>query len=413
MRDVGTSTTEAKAAPLEATVAPLAGVRMLDLSGRLGAYCTKLLADLGADVVLVELPTGHELRRQPPLRVRSDGGSESLAFAHYHQNKRGISLDWTSEEALPLLEALGASADAVVISPTAPLPIVGAVSERPALTWASPSSVVCSITPYGLTGPQRTWRATPFTSFAGGGEMHPVGPVDGPPVAMPGQQMCDVTGIRASILLQAVLLRQPESGPQGIDLAVHDVSTWQRLMIERFGQTARVTTRQVNFGPPPSGVWQCLDGTVDLAVHAPHHWDAFVDLLGRPDDLTEPIYRDRATRAQLFDMLTPIVRAHLATMSAQDVVARGQAGGLPCALMYTPDEYLADVQPSARGFWLDVDTDSLGQVRLPGRPFRFEPPLGAAQRPAPRLGEHNEQIYIGELGISAEQLEGWRQRGIV
>ncbi len=89
------------------SVRPLDGVRVLDASGRIGSYCGKLLADLGADVILVELPIGHDLRRSPPFRDVGVGARESLMFAYYNLNKRGITLNWTSAEALPLLRRAG------------------------------------------------------------------------------------------------------------------------------------------------------------------------------------------------------------------------------------------------------------------------------------------------------------------
>ena len=97
---------------------PLTGVRVLDLSGAIGAYCTRLLGDLGADVVKVEPPAGDALRRRPPFKDGATGPEASLVFATYHANKRGITLDTTSDTALPLLAELGATADVVVISPS-------------------------------------------------------------------------------------------------------------------------------------------------------------------------------------------------------------------------------------------------------------------------------------------------------
>ena len=106
-----------------ASVRPLDGVRVLDVSGRIGSYCGRLLADLGADVILVELPTGHDLRRSPPFRDVGGGVRESLAFAYYNSNKRGITLNWTSADALPLLGRLGRTADAMILSPTVRRPV--------------------------------------------------------------------------------------------------------------------------------------------------------------------------------------------------------------------------------------------------------------------------------------------------
>src|SRR5271169_3874586 len=168
---------------------PLTGVRVLDLSGRIGAYCGKILADLGADVVKVELPTGDRMPFLPPFRDGQSGPESSALFAYYHHNKRGITLNWEREDSYTILEDLAASADVVLASPRGePGRLIGFVEDPPSLSWVSESVLTCFVTPFGLTGPYRDWRATPFTSFAMSGYMHAVGAPEGPPIAMPGQQ---------------------------------------------------------------------------------------------------------------------------------------------------------------------------------------------------------------------------------
>ena len=102
---------------------PLAGIRVLDLSSRVGAYCGKLLADLGADVLKVERPGGDQLRRLPPYAPAP--GKQGLLFAWYHNNQRGITLDWTHSDAIALLAELAAPADVVIVSPDVREPLAG------------------------------------------------------------------------------------------------------------------------------------------------------------------------------------------------------------------------------------------------------------------------------------------------
>jgi benzylsuccinate CoA-transferase BbsE subunit len=102
----------------EAAAGPLAGQRVLDLSGALGAYCGKVLADLGADVLKLEQPCGDPMRHAPPLRALADGTEASLAFAYYHHNKRGLTLDWRRQDSLGLLSELAATTDVVLASPS-------------------------------------------------------------------------------------------------------------------------------------------------------------------------------------------------------------------------------------------------------------------------------------------------------
>ena len=178
-------TTESRGEAAPPGELPLDGVRVLDLSTRVGAYCGKLLADLGADVIKVERPGGDALRRMPPF-PRGDRGASSLLFSWYHNNKRGVTLDWTHPDAVPLLAELASTAAVVIVSPDAREPLAGYRDELPHLPWLRPETTLCAITPFGLTGPWRNWRATPFTTFAASGQMHAVGPDEGPPWAMPG-----------------------------------------------------------------------------------------------------------------------------------------------------------------------------------------------------------------------------------
>ncbi len=291
--------------------------------------------------------------------------------------------------------------------------MVGFDEDRGRPIWAGGSSVVCSITPYGLTGPCHSWRATPFTSFASTGQMHPVGPPEGPPLAMPGQQLYDQTGTRAAMMIQVALQRTADIGPQNIDVSVHEVGTWEKLMLERYGQAGRITTRQTNFGPPPGGIWKCTDGYVDIAANAPRHWSVFLDVVGRPENLSDPIYEDRTMRVQLFDLLTNIIADHLSLMSTQDVIERGQVLGLPCAPLYTPAKFLQDIQPAAPELFLEFPSSTLGHIRMPGRPFKASPDFLSFRREAPQLGQHNDDIFIDELGHSAVDLARWRQSGVV
>jgi len=393
---------------------PLAGVRVLELSGRTGAYCGKVLADLGADVVKVELPTGDRMRYLPPFRDGVTGPEASLLYAYYHHNKRGVTLDWQRDDARAVLESLAAWADVVLASPKGePERLAGFVEEPPSLSWVTGSVLTCFITPFGLTGPYRDWRATPFTSFAMSGYMHAFGPPEGPPVAMPGQQFYDEAGIWGAFLVQATLRCPRELWAQVLDLSVHEVGLFNKLGTEQYGLAGHIKTRATNFGPPPGGTWRCRDGLLDIGAHSDHHWDLFVDLVGRPDVLSDPIYRDRVMRVQLFDLLTGVIAELLSTRSAREFVTAGQAAGLPCALTQTPAEFTRDPQAAARGFFIESARLGTGSASIPGRPFLSEPPLVAYRRSAPRLGESNDEFYARELGHSPRSLERWRADGLV
>src|ERR1700730_2089433 len=130
------------------------------MSGPIGAYCTRLLADLGADVVLVESPHGDPLRRDPPFA--DDERDASLVFSYYHASKRSVVVDPSDDGTLA---ELGATADVVVVSPSPRSPLPGWDPATLRVAWA-PNAIVCALTPFGLTGPNAAWRATPMISYA-------------------------------------------------------------------------------------------------------------------------------------------------------------------------------------------------------------------------------------------------------
>lgn len=392
---------------------PLSGTRVLDFTDTVGVYCGKLLADVGADVIKVELPGGDKLRSRPPLLAGRTDREAGLPFAYYNNNKRGITLGWTRPEAIPVLERLAASADVVLVSPSRRRPLVGFTGTPPYLPWLADDTLLCSITPFGLTGPLRNWRATAMTSFAFSGQMHAVGPFEGPPQAMPGQQLYDAACTRAATMIEAGLARQQPGRGQVIDFAVHQLGAWQKQVIDLYSLAARVTNRVTNFGPPPGGVWQCRTGLIDIAAHSPRHWDMFVAMLGSPEELTDPLYEDRGMRAQLFDLLTPIIEGHMLTHDASDLVERGQALGLPCALLYSPEEFVRDSQPQARDTFVAIDHPVRGTVTIPAPAARTSTPLMRYRRPAPTLGEANSEVYVDELGYTADQVERWKADGLV
>jgi crotonobetainyl-CoA:carnitine CoA-transferase CaiB-like acyl-CoA transferase len=393
---------------------PLSGVRVLEVGGRPAAYCGKVLADLGADVIKVELPSGDRMRFLPPFRDGETGPEASLLFAYYHHNKRGITLDWEHGASCALLERLASTADVVLASPKGePEQPIGLLDDPPALSWVPDSVLTCFVTPFGLSGPYREWRATPFTSFATSGYMHAFGTPEGPPLAMPGQQFYDEAGIWAAFLVQATLRGPRELREEVIDLSVHEVGLFNKLGTEQYGLAGHIKTRATNFGPPPGGIWKCRDGLVDIGAHSDRQWAVFVDLLGRPDVLSDPIYRDRVMRIRLFDLLSGVIADQLSTRSAPEFVAAAQAAGLPCAVTQTPAEFTRHPQPAARGYFVPSRRVGTGSVSLPGRPFLSEPPLIAYRRPAPGLGEANEEVYLHDLGYSAGELGRWKSDGLV
>jgi crotonobetainyl-CoA:carnitine CoA-transferase CaiB-like acyl-CoA transferase len=398
----------------EGVAGPLSGIRVLDVSGAIGAYCTKLLADLGADVLVAEPPGGDRLRRMPPFVEGEWAGAHSLMFASYHANKRGITLDVGCPDSLPVLEALGRRCDVVVASPSVRSPLIGFDRDTPALVWAAPDAVIVAITPFGLTGPLRDARMTPFLSFAMGGGMHWVGQTDGPPLAAPGQLQWDEAGIHAAFGTLVALYGREQVGGQLLDLSVHEVAIAKDFLLERYDvATPDQWGRRVGVGIPPTGEWICADGPFAVASHQNHHWEAFLTMLDHPEALSEPALADPLLRREIFDGLEEVIAGLMASRSREELFEKGQRAGLPCAPVNTPGDFVRDVQPRARQIFESFASPDGDPVTIPWRWAHSTTPLLKFRGPAPGLGEHNVAVYVDELGFTSDELEQWKEAGIV
>ena len=397
------------------TGGPLSGYRALDLAGPIGAFCTKLLADLGCDVLKVEPPGGDAMRKSPPFVGRAPADTESAVFASYHANKRGITLDVGRAEAQSLLKVLAQDRDVVVISPTPRTPVAGFDRALRRVEWAAADCIVASITPFGLEGPMADMRATPFLSFAVGGGMHWVGKKDGPPLAAPGQLAWDEAGLHAAFGIVAALFGREHAGGQLLDLSVHEVQAGKDFVLERYdvSRPGEWGGRFAGIGIPPSGTWQCADGPIGIVAHQDHHWQAFLTMLDHPDELSESSLNDPVVRRLIFDGLELVIGGLVANRSRLDLFARGQAAGLPCAPVNSPSDFVKDPQPVARGVFASPEAEGRPTVTIPWRWCNATPELIHLRRPAPSVGEHNAEVYIDELGFSEAQLKDWEADGLV
>lgn len=394
---------------------PLAGYRVVDVAGPIGAYCTRLLADLGCDVIKVEPPKGDPMRTHPPFADTGSAGRESAVFASYHVNKRGITLDVARDEAQDVLRALAKNRDILVISPTPRTPLVGFDRGARQLDWVPSDCIVASITPFGLDGPMADMRMTPFLSFAIGGGMHWVGEKGGPPLAAPGQLAWDEAGLHAAFGIVSALFGRERGGGQLLDLSVHEVQAGKDFVLERYdvSKPGEWGGRFAGVGIPPSGTWQCADGPLGIAAHQEHHWQSFLTMLDHPDDLSEPSLNDPLVRRLIFDGLELVIGNLLAERSRLDLFARGQAAGLPCAPVNSPGDFVDDPQPVARGVFASVSGDGRPTIRIPWRWCNSTPELIHLRRPAPTLGEHNAEVYFEELGFTHDDLNTWKAQDLV
>jgi crotonobetainyl-CoA:carnitine CoA-transferase CaiB-like acyl-CoA transferase len=380
----------------------LAGLRVLDLCDQQGAFAGKLLAGLGADVVLVEPPGGGPLRGILPFFEGVPGPERSLFFWFYAAGRRGITLDLAHRDGADVLCRLSAAADVVLESgPPGRLAALGCGTA--ALRSSNARLVVASITPFGRSGPYRDWQASDLVAQALGGMLYVNGRPDGPPLGAFGLQAYHQAGIQAAVGVMAALLARDVTGRgQDVDVSLQAAVAGALEHVPGFfHQDGRIGVRQGTLHwTRYFRVGRCRDGWVMHCTLG--DWTSLVewmkadgiasDLLDEPS-LDEPKNRQAAAE-RVFDMLDEWA----ARYTVAELASGAQLRRIPYAAVRAPEALLADPHLAARGFFVPIEHPDLGvTVPYPGAPFRLVDTPWRVARP-PRLGEHNADVYRELLG---------------
>jgi crotonobetainyl-CoA:carnitine CoA-transferase CaiB-like acyl-CoA transferase len=390
---------------------PLSGVKVLDLTRVLsGPFCTALLGDMGADVIKVEAPEGDSVRGQGAIK---DG--LSWYFAQFNRNKRSIRLDLRKPEARTILERLIGQAD-VLVENFRPgvLARMGFGDER--LKALRPSLVICSINGFGSTGPYKDRPAFDFIAQAMSGFMSVNGGPDDPPLRS-GLPISDlVAGLYAALSIAASVPRARATG-QGqraeVSLTNGLVSLLSYIATNYFA-TGSVPARSGNDHPiaAPYGLFPTRDGQIALAPADNAFFGRLADALEQPGLKTDPLYATQTARVANRASINAIVGGKLACNTTAYWVETLNKAGVPCGPVNSVAEVFRDPQILEQQMLLDVEHPGYGTVRMLGFPIKFSDSPCRVSRPAPRLGEHSEEI-LTELGFSAAERDAWRQNGII
>ena len=377
---------------------PLAGRRVVDLAGPSGAYATKLLADLGAEVVMVEQPGGSFLRRLPPFE-----GETSLWFAYFGAGKRSVELDVNAPDDAARLRQLIATAD-VVVDTNAPGNLERFGISAEALLAGNPKLVWVSVTPFGRTGPHRDWVGSDLVAWAMSGCLHTTGFPESPPVIPGGPALlaCHLASLNAAAgALLALRSRRRTGRGQLVEISIQEaclavspevgaVVFLDDLRPRRRDGNRRATIR-------PWGLYPARDGWVGLVALQPAHWSALakwiVEATGN-EAAGDPAFDDVITRigaAEAVDLWTEDLTRRF---DKADLFVEGQRRGIPITPVNTAADLSTDPHLEAVGYWETVDDPALGKLRVAGAPYRFSR-AGWSTGPAPALGADTEAVLSG------------------
>ena len=394
----------------------LEGVKVLDLTHHIaGPWCTKLLADYGADVLKVERPEGDPARRMPPFYHDEVDAEKSLLFHYLNTNKRGVTLNLKDRRGVGMLKELAADADILVenFSPRV-MPSLGL--DFSVVSEVNPALVMVSISNFGQTGLYRDYRATDIVEYALGGLMYIFGAYDREPLKHALHQAQFKAGTDAASASLIAFYHQQLSGQgQHVDVSVHEcVASGLRDVVNNFTYTGAVRRRQPNHSGDLTRLRATSDGFIlpNPGVSAGINWQLVVDHMGL-SELDDEKFSSASARLVNAEELGEILDNHFRTQEKAEVFHAAHRQRFIYGMIQSPEDALADPQFEARGFFVDVEHPATGPVKHPGPPFLMNGTPWEVRRPAPTLGQDNQEVLGQQLGNSDGELSLMRALGVI
>src|SRR5579863_1868881 len=398
----------------------LASLKIIEIGEQVSApYASKLMADLGAEVIKIERPVaGDSARTRGPFPGGVAHAEKSGLFLYLNANKYGVTIDIARPEGMALVEKLAAQADVLIHNVTPPdMDRIGLSFER--MHKVNPHLVMTSITPYGMNGPYRNWRAEDLTLWSaggvcvvnGGGAEHP----EMPPLKTFGQQAGFQGGVHGAVATMGAVLAQVRDGEgQHVDVSIHEsLASQMELFFEFWPYMNMVASRLGQKPIQPLEVMECRDGYIFVCCVEEHQWRNFVELMGNPEWAAEDLFSDRLKRGANWDALKIFLEDWLKDQSALDLYKKAQARRIPFAPVSTMGDLLGSDHLKQRGFFVEIAHPVAGTHKYPGAPLKYSRTPWEIRRPAPTLGQHNEEIFGARLGLKPTRIEELRRVGVI
>ncbi len=382
-------------------------------------YAAKLMADLGAEVIKLERPgAGDAARRRGPFPAATPHPDKSGLFLYLNANKYGVTLDIAQPEGFELLEALAEQADVLIHNLWPPdMDRVGLSYDR--LARRNPRLVMTSITPFGSSGPHRNWRAEELTVWSsggvcvlnGGGPNHP----ELPPLKVFGSPAGFQAGAHAAVAtIGAVFARLRSGKGQHVDVSGQETLVSQNEMVYEYWPYMKVIATRLGRKPlQPLEAMQCKDGWIFICCVEEHQWRNFVSLMGNPQWAYEEIFADRLKRGENWEALEIFLREWVGEQTVLDLYRKAQERRIPFAPVSTMGDLLASEHLRSRGFFVEIEHPVAGTCKYPGAPIKYGATPWRIRMPAPTLGQHNEEILGGRLGVRPDRMAQLKSKGVI
>ena len=387
---------------------PLAGVTVLDL-GQIyqGPYAGFLLAMAGARVIKVEQTLGE------PLRARGN----SLPFAMLNSSKESVTLNLKSPEGHEMFLGLVQNADVVLVNFAPGVPEKLNI-DADCLWKINPRLVFAHASGFGLSGPSADQTAMDITVQAHMGSMSVTGHPGEPPVKA-GVPFVDFLGgshLYGGIVTALFEVQRTGRGrmveTSMAEAAYHTLST-NMLSWHQSGSTQRTGNKHAALGMAPYDVYECRDGHIALIAVTNRHWRSVLSVIGREDLIGDSRYRENSDRALHMREVDELVESWTQSHSREEVSQLLSDVGVPVAIVREVNEVVTDKHLAARGFIEWLEHEELGSIPLPHSPIRW---TGSHLLPLELfhdLGADNGKVFGEMLGLSEEQLQDLKKRGII
>jgi benzylsuccinate CoA-transferase BbsE subunit len=420
----------------------LEGVRILDASGAIGHYAGRLLADLGADVIKIEPPDGDPARRWAPLLPGVDEPESGLQFLLLNANKRGVTLDVAQPRGGELYLELVKTAD-VVMDSLQPAEAEALRLTAEDLLAAKPDLIHTSITGWGLTGPRADWAYADIVGCAMSGAMHLAGVSEGPPEQLPDMQGYHTASIQAAAGTMGALVYHQSTGEgQRVEVSMQEAMSMAQetamMQADILGTNRERGVPLHGLDIPGLGLHEAVDGHVYLVASglAGTGFPGLVGLMaetGDAQDLTEEPYAtfiaekmntnfimtaltDESQRAAVQGTLThmdQVVRAFCKKHPKLYLYEEGQKRRVLVGMVSTAQDILDSPQLEGRDWFVDLEDRGRGvTLRYPGPQWQLQGTPAQLRRPAPLLGEHNDEVFA-EIGVDGSALTALASEGVV
>ncbi|MBW2091949.1 MAG: CoA transferase [Deltaproteobacteria bacterium] len=398
-------------------------VKVLDLTWYIaGPYCTKTFADYGADVIKVERPAqGDPARKMGPFFNDEPHPEKSLLFSNLNLNKKSITLNLKSDTGKKIIKDLAQEAD-ILVENFSPGVMERLGLEYDSLRKINPKLVMTSISNFGQTGPYRDFKLSELV-LNGFHSMINVGLPDRPPLKKGGNALLCQSGLSAALATLAAFWAAEDQGTgQHVDVSLMETQTGDvdrktvDLVSWAYSGAAIYNTRpeyeEWQAGHiMPGGIFPCKDGFI-VSLPVLIHWPRFVALMNRPE-LEKIRFPDDMFDMDIKGEIDVMWYEWLAERTKKEAMEAAQAVKFFVTAVSTPKDAVEDPHFEERGFWVEAEHPVTGKQVYPGAPLDVGEDSWQIRLPAPLLGQHNEEIYCGQLGYGRDELDELKKEGVI